>query len=653
MVREGHLVETGLVRNHDWYRCLLEVLPHPIQECDVDGIITYASPANQEISGYAPEELMGTPIWERLVLEEERGRLRDYLQFILKEKPAPVAYHAIEHAKDGRRIHLQIDWRYRCDETGKVVGFVSCLTDITHQVAAERELKLAREELENRVRERTFELQSIYDAIVDGVLIVDVLHDRVLHVNRAAERIIGYTMQELASVPYSRVVPPARSLSVIAKLKAIQDGTLKVAQSLPCVRKDGSEIRVDVTGGSIRFQGVPAAIFFLREESDRNLLEDLLRDAEKRLPQLAGNMREVFWLCDPVADKVLYVTPSYEQLWGRSREEVYESADRLCHAVHPADRRKLLRHLRGKDSAISANQKFRIVRPDGSVRWIQNRNFPIRDAKGCVHRVVRISEDVTETMEKERAMQRSERLASLGTLAAGIAHEINNPIGAALLAAQTALAVQGEANAAPVVADCLKNIVDAMDRCGRIVRNILRLSRDEPRERSWECINDIVRHAIDMSRESIRKRGVQVFDALDANLPKLFVNGMEVELVLLNLIRNALDAKAENVWMGTTESVEYVRIVVEDDGEGLTDDQCARVFDPFFTGRKNEGGTGLGLSIAHRIVADHQGQIFVKRRSPRGARAVVEFPKGNPTSEDSPPSSVIEADSRMRNESVR
>lgn len=609
------------------YRDLLDGIPHAIQECDASGVITFASRSNQEISGFTPEELVGTAIWERLVAAEDRERLREYLTYIVEAQPPPTPYHCTEQTKDGRRLELRVDWRYRRDGEGNPIGFISCLTDVTQQRDAERQQQRTKAELEQRVQERTEELQSIYDAMVDGVLIVDVLHDRVLRVNQAAERIMGYTMEELEVTPFSRVVPPARSQRVLEKLKALQEGTLKIAQSLPCIRKDGSEVRVDVTGGSIRYQGVPAAIFFLREEMDRDPYEDFLLEAEKSLPQLAANMRDVFWLCDRDANRVLYVSPSYEQTWGRSREELYANADAFCESVHPEDRKALWRHLRGSEKRSGSHQRFRILRPDGSVRWIHNRSFPIRDASGHAFRAIRISEDVTEVVESERAMHRSERLASLGTLAAGIAHEINNPIGAALIAAQTAIAVHDDPNAKQVVVDCLRNVVEAMDRCGRIVRNILRLARDEPRERSLECLSEIIRHAVDMSRESARKRGVTILESLDPSSPKLLLNAMEIELVLLNLIRNATEAKGANIWIRTEESARHVRVVVEDDGEGLDDERRTRGFDPFYTSRLDEGGTGLGLSIAHRIVADHLGNITLEPRSPKGARAVVEFPK--------------------------
>ena len=139
-------------------------------------------------------------------------------------------------------------------------------------------------------------------------------------------------------------------------------------------------------------------------------------------------------------------------------------------------------------------------------------------------------------------LRRNERLAGIGLLAAGIAHEINNPAGAALLAAETALAIMDSPDSGPQVAACLRNIVTSMDRCGRIVRTLLRYSREQPAERQACSINDVAKQALELARPYAEQHGAELRLELDSEAPLAPMNPLEIELVLVNLVRNAVEA---------------------------------------------------------------------------------------------------------------
>jgi signal transduction histidine kinase len=258
---------------------------------------------------------------------------------------------------------------------------------------------------------------------------------------------------------------------------------------------------------------------------------------------------------------------------------------------------------------------------------------PLRDAQhavvGCIGVALDVSEIKRAQQQLRRAqmeMQRTARLASVGILAAGIAHEINNPVGAALLSAETALAIKDDPSAGPIFDECLHNIVEAMQRCGQIVKNMLKFARFEPTEKSPHDLNDLVRRARDMTRPYADRFRVQIDVTLDESLPPVWVNPLEITQVIVNLIRNAVESKASKVRVGTAPFGDLARLWVEDDGRGLSTEEREHVFDPFYTTRQGCGGTGLGLSIVYGIVQDHHGSIALSSEHGTGTTVSIELP---------------------------
>ena len=233
--------------------------------------------------------------------------------------------------------------------------------------------------------------------------------------------------------------------------------------------------------------------------------------------------------------------------------------------------------------------------------------------------------------ERERSqieLRESERLASIGTLAAGIAHEINNPLGAILLSAEYALSVEDTPDAREKMKTALETIVHEVDRGGRVVKSVLQFARHEPTERWPNDLNQVIRASIAVSQSTIQKVGVVVEIELDNALPYLRINPFELQQVLVNVIQNAVSSgdTGTRILVRSERTPEGVRITVADNGRGISEAQRSRVFDPFYTTRHSEGGTGLGLSIAHGIVRQHGGEISLESELGLGTRVIVDLP---------------------------
>jgi len=509
------------------------------------------------------------------------------------------------------------------------------------------------------------------------------------------------------------------------------------------------------------------------------------------LRELTDSIEDVFYILDLVAQRVLYVSPAYDRIYGQSRQVLYERPDAWLDSVHTEDRAELekgFREVAAGDRDATRAVEYRVIRPDGVVRWLRHRAFMIRgkngeplriaghasditaekhatealretsqrlqaffdahpdimflvDRDGCIldymtatrsalyaapsvflgkrfrdvlppdisaafeealdgiwktgeserldywldmkdgarafeaymepatadwgfddsrhqNRVIIIIREITDrknaelelarardeleervierTAELEAtrdAATRTERLASIGTLAAGIAHEINNPLGSIMMAVDLALASKDDTEALRVIEESLESIKNDARRAGLIVRSVLQFSRQEEPQKWPNDLGDIARRARDLTRQRAADARIDVSLTVDDGLPQALVNPTELEQVFVNLINNAIDAttaagRHDAVTVTVRRTENRVLIEVHDRGEGIGGDQTGRIFDPFYTSRQEEGGTGLGLSVTHGIVRQHQGRINVDSRAGEGTAITVDIPIG-------------------------
>ncbi|HVU89323.1 MAG TPA: ATP-binding protein [Pirellulales bacterium] len=238
-----------------------------------------------------------------------------------------------------------------------------------------------------------------------------------------------------------------------------------------------------------------------------------------------------------------------------------------------------------------------------------------------------VTERTRQLADSREQLRHSERLASVGTLAAGIAHEINNPVGMMLLSAEQLLATSPAEEES--VAHLAHDIINNAKRCGQIVKNVLRFAQHDSAEHRADDINAVVRSAVELVRSYAEQEGGLIRLELATDLPQVLLNRVELEQALVNLIRNGIEAASERptqVTISTTSTGSRVRITVSDNGRGIETEYRARVFDPFFTTRQGGGGTGLGLSLVYGIVTDHGGTIRIESPSEGGTSMIVELP---------------------------
>jgi signal transduction histidine kinase len=258
-------------------------------------------------------------------------------------------------------------------------------------------------------------------------------------------------------------------------------------------------------------------------------------------------------------------------------------------------------------------------------RQVERRTQALQCANERLRREIRERERGSRELEESRSrLAASERLAAIGTLAAGIAHEINNPVASILATAERALELPANADG-EVIERTLSDIVEAAKRCGRVVRSVLRFSRGEPMEKAPEDVNNVVRRAAQLMEHLVHDRSATLELQLAPEPLSAQINPLQIEQALINLLSNAFECKAgARVVLRTWRAGETVCVCVSDDGPGLGPEQRKRMFDPFYSTRPQ--GVGLGLSIVHGVVREHTGDISVESTPGRGTSITLELP---------------------------
>jgi PAS domain S-box-containing protein len=368
--------------------------------------------------------------------------------------------------------------------------------------------------------------------------------------------------------------------------------------------------------------------------TERKAAEEALQSSETKFRQLAENIREVFWMALPTGE-VLYVSPAYEQVWGRDCEGLYRNPDSWMDAIHPDDQEKARSLLAHRIHQDPVEVEYRIRTADGQEKWIRDRAFPIHDQAGQTVRVAGIAEDITERKRYEEELIRARQGADAANRAksrflANMSHEIRTPmngvIGMLQLLGETDLAEE-QRQYAEIAMESGRTLLALID-------DILDLSKIEGGkavlERRDFNLRDTVEEAVRSLQNQARAKGLALHGRVDAGVPAT-VSGdaRRLRQVLINLMANAIkftargEVRVEAVLSHQGPASATVRFAVADTGIGIKADQTSRLFSPFVqadesTTRKY-GGTGLGLAISKELAQMMGGRIGVESREGQGS----------------------------------
>jgi signal transduction histidine kinase len=336
----------------------------------------------------------------------------------------------------------------------------------------------------------------------------------------------------------------------------------------------------------------------------------------KRLELIEGAVNAGTWEFD-VATGISRWPPGISALWGLPPAHHEIPLDQFSASIHPDDRERVTNVIQ-LGSLDFYDVEFRVVWPDQTVHWLGARGAVLRNETGAPTKVIGIALEVTERHQTEKALRDSEKLAATGRLAATIAHEINNPLEAVV---NLVYLTKTDSRLAPDLRDLLESADIELARVGHMVRQTLGFYR-ESLNPVWTDVSEMVEQVISLYRNKMQRKNVK----LKVRIAPAKVYALEGELrqVVSNLLSNAIDAVeidgTINIRVRQTQT--GVRIMVADNGEGIAPNHRGKLFQPFFTTKKDVG-TGLGLWVSKGIIDKHHGRVRVRTNTRPGYSGTV------------------------------
>ncbi len=535
-------------------------------------------------------------------------------------------------------IHLR-------DPKGRVVRSVGFVQDVTERKQFESELEQAKLFAENLIQ-------------TANVIFVQLdLEGRVVDLNKAAEEITGYLLEELKGKSwFDTLVPKERFPHVWEMFSRVKvNGVLPQSFENPVLTKSGEERQI-VWRNSLLRQGdkLVGTISFGLDVTERKRAEEALKESEQRLSLALQMARAAHWEYDVATDSFLF-NDNFYRIFRTTADQVggyrMSSAEYARRFVHPEDAHLVAAEVREalatSDPAYSRQLEHRILYADGQVGYMAVRFAIVKDAEGRTVRTYGVSQDVTEQKlaEQERVrlqeqLQQAQKLESIGRLAGGIAHDFNNILSVILGYGTT---VRSELPAdSPLRAD-MTEILTAGERAAALVRQLLAFSRKQALAPVLLDLNDLVRNLERMLRRLIGEH-ITLDLSLDEHLGTVLADPNQLEQVIVNLVVNACDAmpkggklliQTANVVLDETYAAthaevkagDYVLLTVADTGHGMTPEVKERIFEPFFTTKERGAGTGLGLSTVWGIVKQSGGHISVHSEVGKGTSFRIYLPR--------------------------
>jgi len=622
------LIEAQAALEHERrrYRDLFDFAAEGLLATDPDGTILEANRAAAALLRTDQRHLAGKPL-SAFVAAPNRAGFHGLLQRL--QRVDRILGWALElRPCSGERVPVDVSAAAMREASAQPPGAPMLwwsVRDIRERKRAETEL-----------RERESRLRAILGTAVDGIVTID---DRGLiqSANAAAERMFGYEARELLGQNVRILMPsPHREAHDRYIARYLETGEARIigtGREVRGQRKDGSTFPLELAVSTFEAQGRRMFTGMLRDLSERKALEKA-RHLYERMVEASNDLMA---FVDP---SYVYqaVNQRYAEVFGLPRDAIVgRTAADLVNPEHfeTTIRPRLDECLGGRP----VHYEYWLELPRWGRRCFDVRYDPYFAADGCVEGVLVDARDVTERKRLEDDAKRREaelahagRLATIGELAASVTHELKQPLSAIMTYARACsrLLDAGERDKLP---QALDDIAEQARRAVRVTERLRHFSRRERIRRERLDINETVRETVRLVRHDLDRHHIALRYELAKRLPPVAGDKLELQQVLVNLVRNAVDAMNDDaghervVVIRTAAGADSVTVSVSDTGVGLPDDRPERVMESFFTTKAE--GTGLGLSISRGIVEAHGGRLWAAPNPDRGASFHFTLPIGD------------------------
>jgi two-component system, sporulation sensor kinase A len=465
------------------------------------------------------------------------------------------------------------------------------------------------------------EIKLRYESLLvnnsDGILECNILGE-IISVNPACERLLGFTANELTDTMLDDLVVSGGEHNLS------RDGY--TGDSL-WKHKSGEFIHVKQKNVPIVVNGRVVGVHtIIQDVTEEQMIRDDLLNAKEQLQTIFDTLDVSLWSQEFPSGKVTYMSPSSEKIWSVPLETLVTDTSAWLQLVHPSDVDWVCEKLNEVRRGTPFIYDYRLIHPDGEIHWVHDRVIPIVRDDGILTRVIGIAVDITplKTAEEDRLktnqlLQRSEALSTLGQLAAGIAHEIRNPLTSLIGFMQL---VQ------PMIPNEYSTImISELKRISSIVSEFLMLAKPQQVQNQPHDLKRIIKHTVAFFKGQTNLNNVSIVSKFQPGLCSILCKESQIKQVLINLLKNAIEAMPSGgrieLKLKMTRDHE-VLVNISDEGSGIPDDVIRRLGEPFFTTKQD--GTGLGLLITQQIIASHGGRMLVQSRVNQGTTVSVILP---------------------------
>ena len=502
--------------------------------------------------------------------------------------------------------------------------------------AIERELREAgvrkeRKRAEEELRESERRYRLLAENAKDVIWTVD-MNMRPTYMSPSITRLLGYSVEEAMALPMEAVYIPASfetAMKVLTEELAIENMEQKDlfrsrTLELELNRKDGSIVPVEVKFSFIREpDGRPVKILAIaRDVTERKRAEERIKRAAEEWRTTFDSITDLVSICN----KDFRLTRVNQAFAGAFKMKPAELIGKPCYEIVHGTNEPMPNCPQKVTIKTKKPATAEFFEPHLGMH-LEMSTSPIFNEKGDVVACVHVIRDITERKKMEEQLIITDRLASIGELASGIAHELNNPLTGVIGFSQLLL----EKDVPDDVREDLEIIHSEARRTAKVVKNLLTFARKHDTEKGPVNINSSIEKVLELRAYEQKVSNIQVNTRFAPDLPEIMADYFQLQQVFLNIIINAehfmIEANNRGTLTITTERTgDIIRASLADDGPGIPKENLGHLFDPFFTTKEVGKGTGLGLSICHGIITEHGGRIYAESELGKGATFIVELP---------------------------
>ncbi|MGA3207658.1 MAG: PAS domain S-box protein [Syntrophales bacterium] len=633
-INERKKTEAALRASEERFRSLVETTSDWVWEVDENAVFTYASPKVNALLGYKPDDVIGKKPFD-LMPPDEAQRLAKLTDAIIKSREPFAGLENINLCKDGRRVVLETSGVPILDGEGNLLSYRGIARDITDRKRAEE-----------TVTESEKKYRTILESIEDAYFELD-LSGNMTFFNHAAQRTLKYLPEELLGMNYQRYSNPEAANRMFEIFHDIY-GTGKSAKvvDFEIITKDGVIITLEMSASLMRdHDNHPTGFRCLaRDVTERKRADEALRESEEKYRSLAST-EDSMYLIDRDC-RYLFVNEKHLQRLGLSQEEVIARSYGDLHSE--GDTRAFTKSV----EKVLESGEFLLCehRSQRDNKYFLRTFTPVRGPGGRTTAVTVVSKDITERkqaeaehLQLEQRLNRAEKMEALGTLAGGVAHDLNNVMGVLVGYSELLLERIPEGNPLRSYAS---GILQSSERGATIIQDLLTLGRRGVAVSEVVNLNKVITDYFEAPEfEKLKEYHSYVTfkSDLEENLSNIKGSPVHLEKTFMNLVSNASEAiSGQGEVMIRTKSFyidkpiggyddvrkgDYVVLTVSDNGRGISAADIKKIFEPFYTKKvMGRSGTGLGLAVVWGTVKDHDGYIDVQSEDGKGSTFAIYLP---------------------------